>query len=205
MGSSGLVRAEPKTVTAGPTSFSASKPSTNSERMRRTRHGSAWWLSSSIALRSSSILSAGMARLGTTRRPALRPSGMPVVSGSREGRRRLGRFWRRGGLGAIVLCAGRFKSNREAGSFSLVFAAFLLGFRQGREVGCYHGWCGRLPLGFGQRGSGRALGRQAGVVRHLQHLVEASPQRGDLGLELMDAATMSHVLGEVVQAVHPVI
>ncbi len=40
MGSSGGVRAEPNTVTAGPTSASASKPSTNSPVMRRIRHGS---------------------------------------------------------------------------------------------------------------------------------------------------------------------
>ena len=36
------VRAEPKIVTAGPTSASASKPATNSPWMRRTRHGSVW-------------------------------------------------------------------------------------------------------------------------------------------------------------------
>ena len=30
-------------------------------------------------------------------------------------------------------------------------------------------------------------------------------KRGDLGLELVDPMTMTHVLAEVVQAVHPVI
>ena len=38
-GRPGCVRAEPKTVTAGPTVAIASKPSTNSERMRSARHG----------------------------------------------------------------------------------------------------------------------------------------------------------------------
>ena len=39
-GLSGLVRAEPKTEIAGPSSASAPKPSTNSAWMRRTRQGS---------------------------------------------------------------------------------------------------------------------------------------------------------------------
>ena len=34
------VRADPKTETAGPKSASAPKPSTNSDWIRRTRHGS---------------------------------------------------------------------------------------------------------------------------------------------------------------------
>ncbi len=47
------MRAEPKTLTAGPSSASAPKPSTNSLWMRMTRHGSVCsqslgpWLSSS--------------------------------------------------------------------------------------------------------------------------------------------------------------
>ena len=40
VGSPGAVRAEPKTVIAGPTWASASNPSTNSERIRSVRHGS---------------------------------------------------------------------------------------------------------------------------------------------------------------------
>ena len=40
IGSSGWVRAEPNTLTAGPSSASAPKPSTNSAWIRRTRHGS---------------------------------------------------------------------------------------------------------------------------------------------------------------------
>ena len=40
MGCSGRVRAEPNTLTAGPTSASAPKPVTNSLWMRMTRHGS---------------------------------------------------------------------------------------------------------------------------------------------------------------------
>ena len=39
-GSSGSVRAEPKTETAEPTLARASNPSTNSDWMRRTLHGS---------------------------------------------------------------------------------------------------------------------------------------------------------------------
>ena len=37
-----LVRAEPKTLTALPSSASMPKPSTNSDWMRSTRHGSVW-------------------------------------------------------------------------------------------------------------------------------------------------------------------
>ena len=40
IGSSARVRADPKTVTAGPTLAIASKPSTNSDWIRRVRHGS---------------------------------------------------------------------------------------------------------------------------------------------------------------------
>ena len=42
MGSDLGVRADPKTATAGPSSASAPKPSTNSAWMRRTRQGSMW-------------------------------------------------------------------------------------------------------------------------------------------------------------------
>ena len=45
-----MVRAEPKTVTAGPTAAIASKPSTNSERIRRARHVSVSWKLGALAL-----------------------------------------------------------------------------------------------------------------------------------------------------------
>ena len=37
-----MVRAEPKTLTAGPSSAKVPKPSTNSVWMRSTRQGSVW-------------------------------------------------------------------------------------------------------------------------------------------------------------------
>jgi hypothetical protein len=43
------------------------------------------------------------------------------------------------------------------------------------------------------------------VVGHLQQLVQVGAKRGDLSLELVDAAPVAHVLGEMVEAVHPVV
>jgi len=52
----------------------------------------------------------------------------------------------------------------------------------------------------GSRKAGWALG----VARHLQQLVEVLAKRRHLGLELVHAAAVAHVLGEVVEAVEPV-
>lgn len=43
------------------------------------------------------------------------------------------------------------------------------------------------------------------MVRHLEHLVEMGTQSAELGLELVDTVPVSHVLGEMVQAVNPVV
>jgi len=43
------------------------------------------------------------------------------------------------------------------------------------------------------------------VIGHLEQLVQVGAESGDLRLELMDPPPVAHVLGEVVQAVHPVI
>jgi hypothetical protein len=43
------------------------------------------------------------------------------------------------------------------------------------------------------------------VVGHVENLVEVGAKSGDLGLELVHAAAVPHVLGEMVQAVHPVV
>src|SRR6478735_10524897 len=83
-GSSAFVLADPKTVIAGPTLAMASKPSTNSERIRRVRHGSVWRnsalgrvsrnFSSSVLVASPSIISAALGV--TTIRPARRCPGV---------------------------------------------------------------------------------------------------------------------------------
>ena len=43
------------------------------------------------------------------------------------------------------------------------------------------------------------------MVGHLEQLIEVGAHGGDLSLELVDPAPVAHVLGKVVQAVHPVI
>ncbi len=43
------------------------------------------------------------------------------------------------------------------------------------------------------------------MVRHLEHLIEMRTQSAQLGLELVDTVPVSHVLGEMVQAVDPVV
>src|SRR4051812_19287064 len=60
-GSSGVVRADPNTEIAGPSSASAPKPSTNSLWIRSTRHGSVWTQSPEPLLSSSrwSVVVAG--------------------------------------------------------------------------------------------------------------------------------------------------
>src|SRR5260370_414315 len=73
--------------------------------------------------------------------------------------------------------------------------------RQSRDV------C-RLEVGellVGQRRGDRGLCRQAGgrVVRHLEDLVEVGAKRCDLRLKLVDSPAVAHVLGLLVQAVHP--
>src|SRR5215472_7502514 len=77
-GSEGPIRAEPKQVTAGPISASTSKPSTNSETKRSTRHESYWWSEGRVNCGWRMALSAGGLVLGITEAPALRRSRMGV-------------------------------------------------------------------------------------------------------------------------------
>src|SRR4051794_16860655 len=89
IGSPGGVRAEPKIVTAGPTEASASKPSTNSARIRSARHGSvsrnsgrgcrSRSFSSSVRPRSPSSSSVAFGRIVS--RPLRRGSGWPRPPG----------------------------------------------------------------------------------------------------------------------------
>src|ERR1700730_18003446 len=76
IGWSGRVRAEPKQVTAVPTSESASKPSTNSAMNRSTRQESVRWSCATIDWGCRSALSAGGRPLGMTVAPARRRSPM---------------------------------------------------------------------------------------------------------------------------------
>jgi len=86
----------------------------------------------------------------------------------------------------------------DADSYALTtFANGRRGFRKRDD----RGWLGRLLF---HCRHGR-FGLQSRVVGHVEDLVQAGAQPGELGLELVHPVAVSHVLGEVMQAVDPVV
>ena len=77
------VRADPKTLTALPSSASIPKPSTNSDWMRSTRHGSVW--TQSLGPRESSSRSSVVVAAPGPRRRVTGPRWRSLTSRARSG------------------------------------------------------------------------------------------------------------------------